>query len=164
MCVGGEIEGERRNIEKPNTREIHGGGVVTIHTTSPLPSLLFFGYVLVQPYEVNSDILRGWCTFLPTLVQTFCSVVLVGRSSKISGGDLFVRFGDEKILSSCDCGMANRCRLLPQSFRTFSFRLRYDLVCIHLLVNFSFLDQVLPSCKWTWSPMFRGERFFFFVF
>ena len=107
------------------------------------------------------DILRGGCPFLPTLVRTICSVV-VGWCSGISGGDVFVRFGDGKILSSYDWGIANRCRLLQHSFRQFSARMRYDLRCSHLLITFPFLYQVLPSYKQTWSPMLRGESFLVF--
>ena len=77
-----------------------------------------------------SDIPQGRCTFLPNLVRTIYSIV-VGWCSRIPGGDVFV---DGEILSSCDCVMANRC-LLQWSFRPFSFRIRYDLGCSHLLIS-----------------------------
>ena len=101
--------------------------------------------------------------FFPTLVQTICSVVVCWCSG-ISGGDAFVLFGDWKILSFCDLGIAYRCRQLRRSFRPFSVRMRYELGCSHLLITFPILDQVLASCKWTWSLLFRGWEFFFLYF
>ena len=121
---------------------------------------MFFSHVLIQTYEVYSDILWGRSTFLPTLVRTICSVV-VDWCSGISWGNTFVHFRDGKILSSCDWGMTNRCHLLQWSFWPFSVKMRYDLG--YLLITFPFHDQVLSSCKQTWSLMFMGESFLCFL-
>ena len=57
------------------------------------PKFFILDDVLIQTYEVYSDILRDECTFLPILVRTICSVLvgwLVGVLGFLEAMSLYV--------------------------------------------------------------------------